>query len=106
MDIEKLKRDSKRPNFVKEDPIVVSRRIIAGIAKESLEKGLGQFSEAFDVDELTDKDVQDFLDFHSGKLDIVDFEDRTENFVGALKPNQKELWDYIGSVLRKDLDRR
>lgn len=93
----------KERDFIKEDPIVVGRKIIARIAKESLENGQAGFSEAFNIDDLTDQDVQNFLDWESRKLDIVDFKERTKNFVGVLNPSQKELWDYMGEALRREL---
>lgn len=96
----------KERDLVKEDPIVVGRKMITRIAKESVEKGQADFSDDFNVADLTDQDVQNFLDLGSGKLDIVDFQDRTKSFVGVLNPSQKELWDYIGNKLREDLDRR
>ncbi|OGM97579.1 MAG: hypothetical protein A2735_01635 [Candidatus Yanofskybacteria bacterium RIFCSPHIGHO2_01_FULL_41_21] len=99
-------KELKKPDIIENNPIRVGRKKIAGIAKESLDLGIGNFSEAFDVDELTDQDVQDFLNLESGKLDIVDFEDRSKNFKGVSNSSQKELWGHIGSVLRKNLDRR
>ncbi|GEM_PF-6824422 len=97
----------KERDFVKEDPIVVGRRIIARIAQESLDSGAGSFSEAFNVGELTDQDVQDFIDFESEKFDIVNFQERVKNLEGELNTSQKELLDHMNKALRIDLlDRR
>lgn len=97
----------KERDFVKENPIVVGRKIITRRVKELVENGQADFSEAFNVADLTDQDVKSFLDWDSGKLEIVDFQDRIKNFGGVLNSSQKELWDYMGEALRRELlDRR
>ncbi|MDP4001482.1 MAG: hypothetical protein Q8P69_00330 [bacterium] len=99
-------KELKKPDIIENDPISVGRKKIARIAKESLDSGAGSFSEAFNVNELTDQDVQDFIDFEKGDFEIVKLQDRVKNFGGEPNTSQKELLDYIGTVLRENLDRR